>query len=510
MSEKEKGSQDVKGDPKRRGPFYNTLSLIGFGIAGLALAIIVFFYLLDLFGGQDNPYLGLITFVALPILLIFGLILAFVGGYRANRRIKRGGPVGALPQIDFNQKSHRRIFGFFALGGVAFMAISAFGSYQVYEYTETVEFCGEVCHSVMKPEFVAYQHSPHAQVKCTACHVGEGAQNYLQSKMNGARQLVSLMKGDYSRPIPTPIQAGDPRKNCGNCHWPSLFHAQKLKDRTYFAADESNTRYEMSMLMPIGGVNHGVSEGIHAHMYLDSEIRYIATDPQRQEIPYVEMVDKDGKVHIYRSEEQPITDEQIRGGVRRKVDCIDCHNRPAHKFPHPANSVNQALAKGWLDSSLPEIKRIAVEALEGEYKTEAEALQKIEETVRAAYKADYAEVAAQKGKQIDEAIVHIRQIYRKSYFPEMKASWKAYPDNLDHMYSKGCFRCHDGKHKSDTGRVISMDCNSCHSFLSRKPAGGQEMVSRKGLPFEHPTDIGDAWQTTLCRDCHAPPPEPPE
>ena len=40
---------------------------------------------------------------------------------------------------------------------------SAFGSYRAYEYTDSVAFCGTLCHGVMQPEYAAYQNSPHAR-----------------------------------------------------------------------------------------------------------------------------------------------------------------------------------------------------------------------------------------------------------------------------------------------------------------------------------------------------------
>jgi hypothetical protein len=145
-----------------------------------------------------------------------------------------------------------------------------------------------------------------------------------------------------------------------------------------------------------------------------------------------------------------------------------------------------------------------VEVLEAEYKTEREALAKIKAEVEKFYRENHAEVASSKAKQLADAIGQIQRIFSRSYFPEMKANWKAFPDNLDHVYSLGCFRCHDDKHVSDSGHKISKDCNSCHTILSQvKPGGGQE-VNKNGLVFRHPVDIGEEWKTMLCRDCHNP------
>ncbi len=498
---------------KRRLPaaFYNATSLFGFVLSLMVIALIFLLFLLDTFSGIDNPYVGLITFVALPPIFILGVLLVLIGMVRANRRAKKGLPEKALPQIDFNNAKHRRGFTLLAFGGLVFMALSAFGSYQAYEYTESVEFCGKVCHNVMKPEYVAYQNSPHARVTCVQCHIGSGATWYVKSKFSGAYQVYSTMFDKYSRPIATPIANLRPaRETCEQCHWPSHFYAQKLSDKTYFASDETNTKFQTSMLLKIGGVEHGATEGIHAHMYLDNEISYIATDRQRQVIPYVESKDKNGKVTVYTSTEDKITDDQIRKGERRIVDCIDCHNRPSHRFPHPATTVNTALAKGWIDPGIPEVKRLAVELLEKPYKSEPAALAAIQKEFLAFYSENYAKETAAKKKELDAAIAQIRKIYQTSYFPEMKADWRSFPDNLDHMYSKGCFRCHDNKHVSKEGKVIRNDCNTCHTILTQKGTDGKQSVGIDGLAFQHPVDIGDAWKTTLCKDCHVPEREPEE
>lgn len=72
-------------------------------------------------------------------------------------------------------------------------------------YTESVSFCGEVCHSVMEPEFTAYQDSPHARVSCVHCHIGPGATWFVKSKLSGVYQVYATVMNRYARPIATPI-----------------------------------------------------------------------------------------------------------------------------------------------------------------------------------------------------------------------------------------------------------------------------------------------------------------
>jgi hypothetical protein len=48
----------------------------------------------------------------------------------------------------------------------------------------------------------------------------------------------------------------------------------------------------------------------------------------------------------------------------------------------------------------------------------------------------------------------------------MNVTWGVHPNNIGHEDFLGCYRCHDGKHKSSDGRVISDDCESCHQVLA--------------------------------------------
>jgi hypothetical protein len=495
---------------KRRLPavFYNTTSMIGMTIALTALAMIAFLFILTAFSNNSNPYMGLITFIGLPAVMLFGFFIALVGIRRAVKRARRGQEAATLPVLDFNNSKHRYAFTTILIGGLCLMAISGFGTYQAYEYTESVQFCGKVCHNVMKPEYTAYLNSPHARVACVQCHIGSGAEWYVRSKVSGSYQVYSVLFNKFKKPIETPIHNLRPAtETCEQCHWPKHYYAQKLKDRQYFLSDEKNTPFQTSMLMKIGGAEQGATEGIHAHMYLDNQVSYISIDRQRQLIPYVEMKDKNGKVTIYKSTDLKATDQDLRKGERRLVDCIDCHNRPAHQYRHPEVSVNQAMARGLIDPRIPEIKMKAVEELEKPYKTEDEALSTIKTELEKYYKESHPKEAAELAEPLRLAIAQIQTIYKTNYFPEMKVSWKEFPSNLDHMHSSGCFRCHDDKHVSSDGKVISKNCQTCHTMLSVQPPGVKRQTNIQGVPFQHPVDVGDEWKTTPCKDCHGKQPE---
>ena len=79
--------------------------------------------------------------------------------------------------------------------------------------------------------------------------------------------------------------------------------------------------------------------------------------------------------------------------------------------------------------------------------------------------------------------------------------WKVYPNNIGHMYDKGCFRCHDNQHVTEDGKVLSNDCNLCHTIITQG-AQGRTISDLGGLAFQHPANIDGVWQTVPCSDCH--------
>ena len=212
--------------------FRNYISFAGAVVVAASLASIILLFLIELTQATDNPYLGIVTYIILPAFLILGLVI-IVAGMLIERRKRRRRPdsaIAAYPRIDLNDPRQRRIA--FSLVGVSFIFIfmSAFGSYRAYEYSESVEFCGKTCHSVMKPEYVAFLATSHARIRCVDCHVGSGVESYARSKLSGARQLYSLAFNKYSKPINTPVHNMRPAiETCEQCHWPSKFYGAQLK-----------------------------------------------------------------------------------------------------------------------------------------------------------------------------------------------------------------------------------------------------------------------------------------
>jgi nitrate/TMAO reductase-like tetraheme cytochrome c subunit len=436
-----------------------------------------------------------------PGFLICGLLLIGVGAWRERR--KQLGELLLYPRIDLNDPGQRSAVLSFGAFLVAFVMLSGAGSYKAYEFTDSVQFCGQTCHSVMKPEFTAYQLSPHARVGCVECHVGSGATWYVKSKLSGTRQLFAVMFNTFPRPIPTPVHNLRPaQETCEECHWPKKFYGAQLKVFTHYASDEQNTPRQIRMLIKTGGGDPatGAPEGIHWHMNIANQIDYVAADDKRQIIAYVHIKDTQGRVTEYYAQDSALSKEQIAKASRHRMDCVDCHNRPTHIYVPPDEAVDQALLARKLDASLPYLKQQAIAALTGKYETTEAALQAIAQDIHGFYETKYPEVGKNKQLEIRNAIEELQQIFRGTTFPEMKLNWQTHPNNLGHFYFNGCFRCHDGQHVSTDGKVIRKDCDICHT-LTGQEEGGISMAAVPKLSFQHPVDLGDLTQVN-CSDCH--------
>jgi len=247
----------------------------------------------------------------------------------------------------------------------------------------------------------------------------------------------------------------------------------------------------------------GLEEGIHWHINPDVKIEYISSDDKRQTIPWVKYTNlATGKEIIFENDEDKIEPEKLNSFELREVDCIDCHNRPAHVYNNPNKVLNVYISNNKIDRTIPFIKNVGVQALETYARSHKTAKDDISKYVKGFYKSNYPDVALNKAKQLDTAIEHFTSIYKRNYFSEMKVSWKEYPINIGHMHSPGCYRCHDGKHVSKEGKVISNDCKICHTITYQKVPGQEPMFSESGLDFIHPGGVDKITNTKNCVRCH--------
>jgi nitrate/TMAO reductase-like tetraheme cytochrome c subunit len=475
--------------PKRPSLSRNPISAAGAVIAFVALTNTIFLIYLDSRQVHPNPYLGILAWIVAPAILSLGLVI-YIAGLLIERRRRRTRAPEAFPEyprIDLNVRRTRMIvIGTFA-ALIVFVTASVIGSYQAYHYTESNEFCGTACHQPMHPEYAAYHVSPHARVDCVECHVGGGAKWYVRSKVNGSHQLYTLVTNKYPKPIPTPVDNMRPaRDTCEHCHWPEKYFGTQLKDFNHYQYDEQSTLTEAKLLIKTGGgsASGGLAGGIHWHMNIANEITYVAADRQRQDIPWVRLRDRNGHVTEYKREDSKLTAAQIAAMPSRRMDCIDCHSRPAHNYVSPDRSVDRALFAGTIDRSLPFAKQQAVTALAKDYASTPQAVAAIERDFRAYYAKSHPDVYASKRAAIDRSAATLQEIFRNTRFPEMHVDWHTHRDNVGHLYSLGCFRCHDDQHVSADGKRISKECSLCHT-----------------AEFQHPVELGDL-RGFNCSDCH--------
>ena len=487
---------------------YNPISLSGAALAVAMTFAILLIFVVDLTSPTPSPYLGILGFAVLPIPLVIGLLLIPLGMWLEIRRSQSLGPQGRLlPVVDMNRSDHRRAFTVFVGGTVLFLFLTAGGSYKAYEHTETVEFCGTTCHTVMEPEHTTYLNGPHARVKCVECHVGSGAGWYVRSKLSGTYQVYSVLFNRFPRPIGTPIENLRPaRETCEECHWPAKFHGDQMWEVARYRSDEANTRWNIRMAMKTGGSDEttGQIHGIHWH--IARQVEYVPADSSRMEIREVRYHRPDGTVEVYESLWNPLSEEErerLTEEEVREMDCMDCHNRPSHQYFSPRHAMDQALETGAVAPDLPYIKREGTNLLAAEYETREEGLEAIAAGIRDFYASEYPEVVSARAADIDQAIASVQNAFNLNIFPEMKARWSAYPTHIGHFEFPGCLRCHGGNMATAEGVLIRSECQLCHTILNQGPeAEGYLAAGPEGLEFRHPEDIGEAWRELACSECH--------
>src|SRR5208337_2539162 len=399
----------------------NTISFIGVALTTSGAITMIAFWIYDfVLPGPPHPYIGLLIFLILPGIFILGLVLIPVGAFLRRRKLRNAVRLPSVyPESDLKAPMVLNGLLFIGVATLLNVMIFSFASYRGVSYMDTTTFCGQTCHTVMAPEFSAYQNSPHARVECV------------------------------------------------QCHWPQRFSGDKFIVRTNYKEDEKNTPMTTALLMKIGGRSSTGSVGIHGrHLDDGARIHYISTDEHRQVIPVVYYTDDKGKTVEYISTDIKVTQQELEKGEKRAMDCIDCHNRPTHAFELPENAVDQRMSRGLVSPELPFIRKKAVELLKVNYPDQETAQKQIVDGINNYYRTTYPDVYNSKRALIAQSADNVAKIYLRNIFPDMKVGWGVHPNNLGHTDFPGCFRCHDGSHTSADGLTISNDCTACHNLLA--------------------------------------------
>ncbi len=403
--------------------------------AGLALLLTSTVLWIFLTGASTaSGYLGILQFVALPAAFFAGLALIPIGMKLQRRRDEH-----LLPdKIDLASPQVRRFLTFVAAATFVNLVIGGALTYQTVHYMESNNFCTTACH-VMEPEHRAFAAGSHTQLKCVQCHVGEGAGNMIRAKLNGTRQLFQIITGGYSRPIPSPPhELKSAAETCENCHSADHDYGNRLWRRTQF--EDDGTRTETALLMPVTSI-HNAHQGME----------YDAADPAREKILAVQTP----------KGEYTNGEPKANAALHRKMDCLDCHNRPAHEFENPERAVDRMMASGRLPQTLPRFRTVALEVLRGRYSNPAG---EIPTALAKAYPTN---------PEARRASTELIALYERNIFPEMNITWGTYPQHIGHTDSPGCFRCHGGSLTSKQPiKAITEDCEACHKILNAEELGG--------------------------------------
>jgi hypothetical protein len=346
------------------------------------------------------------------------------------------------------------------------VVIVLLAGYGGLHWMESPRFCGQVCHTPMHVQFAAWQGASHARVACVQCHIGEGPRAFVHAKLSGVRQLVQVATSSYPRPIPPGAQMpeGAQAQTCGGCHQPGRRVGDRIRVIHEYADDEANAQTATILQMHMSA-SATQPRGIHWHADPAVRVEYVATDADRQTIPYVKVTNANGQVKEFVV--AGASEQAVRAGTRRTMDCIDCHNTVGHPIaPTGEQAVDRAIANGRVSRELPFARREGLRLVKATYPSQDAAVRAIDEGLKRFY-ASHGHAADQQA--VTRTVAAFQDVYRRNVFPDMKVTFGTYPDNRGHITSTGCFRCHDDSHMAMDGSTISADCEYCHKQLDEEP-----------------------------------------
>lgn len=170
---------------------------------------------------------------------------------------------------------------------------------QLWEYSNSVAFCSNVCHDVHPEETEAFQDSLHARVKCTECHMGRtGTLRGILLKATHFRHLPAVLFENYDRPLRSETMR-PANESCELCHWPASFHYDSVLQVKRFQPNELNTESRIYLVLKTGSGDRvqGLAAGIHWH--IQNRVEYVARDEEKQKIIWVRATGADGELVEY-------------------------------------------------------------------------------------------------------------------------------------------------------------------------------------------------------------------
>lgn len=390
--------------------------------------------------------------------------------------------------------------------GLLVALVVAGGTYG-WEYSNSPVFCGTTCHT-MPPQNTTYLKSPHANVTCEECHIGRASfLDQLPRKSQGLKEAWDMTFHLYSYPIYA--EALRPALDtCEKCHKPEAFLGDKFRTITHFQDDAQNTAYDTYLILKTGGGAEHEGQGLGIHWHIVNKVEYYEADPLGQTIPYIRVYNNDGTTTEYTDVESGFDPSTVDASQLRTMDCSSCHNRVSHNFKTPTASMDDYMARKIISPAIPEIHKKGVEVLSVAYPTQEAGLQAIA-ALEDFYQTSYADFYSGNAETVQTAIAQIQTIYKENVFIDQKVNWETHPNNLGHMQTAGCFRCHDGKHLNADQQAIRLECNLCHSIPT--VATSQDFVSRIEIsrgpePESHRNanwiSLHNKSMDATCANCH--------
>jgi len=437
------------------------VSALGIALATIAAISFLVILALELGGRDTGNYIGIFSYLVLPVIFLAGLVLIPIGLRLLRKREQAGQPAG-FPILNFNDPRVRTTALLVLLLTIVNLMILSVATFKGVEVLESNAFCGSTCHNVMQPEAVAHLTSAksdaaaaHADVYCVDCHVGEGTAHFVKAKLRGAGQMVEFLTGKYSRPVPqpTPVLSAI----CTRCHAAERFTEDRLQILRKYGDQEKAIEKVTIYLMRVGGFRDGKWHGVHQHNGM--KVRYLA-DAKRATIAEIETIRPDGSTDKFVAKDT----KAPAGAQWFEMGCTDCHNRPAHRFSTAQAIVDGALSRGAISKDLPFIGREAVAALKTSYPSQDEAKKGIPTALTAAYTRLVPELDADGKGKVEAAGKVLAAEWTRNNFPDMKVTWGTYLNYLEH---DGCYRCHDEKHANAKGEVVTQRCSgACHDTVA--------------------------------------------
>lgn len=443
------------------------IGLFGIGLTSICITMTVLGLLGHITGLIENPYAAIVTFLVFPGGAVLGLVLIPLSGYFRRKKWFKNNINKPNLIVDFGKKTHRKGVILFLVLSVINLVVFSLVVYEAYHFTESDFFCGAICHTVMDPEYTAYQRSPHAKVGCVSCHIGSGAEWYVKAKLSGLRQVKAVIDGKFNRPIPAPVEHLRPAQDtCEECHWPEKFHGKKVKQFVSFTNDDQENAEMQEIALHIGGRNPltDTFEGIHWHVSNNVKVEYESLDDKRTSIGRIKVTKPSGVTEEYSLDG---ADQQAVGVTNwRTMDCVDCHNRPTHVYDDLEQKVDLGLYGKKIDPSIEGIREDSLAVLQKEYASRDEAKEQIVESLLFLQAERHgAEFVAENEQTLIQSGAYLLDAYMANVWPKMAVTWGTYKGHNGHQDEEegfGCFRCHDDEHQTSFGKTISQSCDLCH------------------------------------------------